>query len=243
MEDDSELYKDANIIRHQQPTGDDSLSSGDGDLIDAVTDHFERHVATVDRVFHELVSPYVHVDVHYIPPGAGRNYRMLFTTGMAERPMAVPEGAESYRFAELMVCLPASWPVSETAFEDEEVYWPVRWLKQLARFPHEYDTWLGWGHTVPNGDPPEPFASNTGFCGALLLAPLSLPEEAWRIPVEEGREVQLYSLIPLYAEEMDFKLRRGTEALIERFEKAGVTDLIDVRRPNLLARRKFWPFG
>jgi hypothetical protein len=77
----------------------------------------------------------------------------------------------------------------------------------------------------------------------LLLPPVSLPAEAWRIPLEEEREVQLYSLIPLYAEEMDFKLRRGTEALIDRFEKAGVTDVLDVRRPKAIARRRFWPFG
>ena len=241
--EDPELHEDAKILRHQQPSGDDSLSLGDGDLIDAVTGHFERHVATVDVVFHEIVSPYVHVDVHHIPPAAGRNHHVLFTTGMAERPMAVPEEAESYRFAELMVCLPAAWPLTETAFKDEKAYWPVRWLKQLARFPHEYNTWLGWGHTVPNGDPAQPFASNTGFCGMLLLPPLSLPSEAWRIPLEGEREVQLYSVMPLYAEEMDFKLRRGTEALIDRFEKAGVTDVVDVRRPNLLARRRFWPFG
>jgi hypothetical protein len=57
--------------RHQQPTGDDSLSVGDGDLIEAMTGHFERHVGTVDVVFHEIVSPYVHVDVHHIPPGVG----------------------------------------------------------------------------------------------------------------------------------------------------------------------------
>jgi hypothetical protein len=241
--EDSELHEDAKILRHRQPSGDDSLSLGDGDLIEAVTGHFERHVATIDVVFHEIVSPYVHVDVHHIPPGAGRNHHVLFTTGMAERPMAVPEEAESYRFAELMVCLPADWPLTETAFKDEQAYWPVRWLKQLARFPHEYDTWLGWGHTVPNGDPAQPFAPNTGFCGMLLLPPVSLSSEAWRIPLQGEREVQLYSLTPLYAEEMDFKLRRGTEALMDRFEEAGVTDVVDVRRPNLVARRRFWPFG
>ncbi|MFQ8729788.1 MAG: suppressor of fused domain protein [Enterocloster bolteae] len=24
-------------------------------------------------------------------------------------------------------------------------YWPIRLIKYLARFPHEYSTWLGWG--------------------------------------------------------------------------------------------------
>ena len=241
--DDAELPEDANIIRHQAPTGDDSVSQGDGDLIDAVVGHFERHMAGVDIVFHEIASPYVHVDVHRIPAAAGRDYQVLFTTGMAERPMAAPENAVELRFAELMVGLPASWPVTQESFGDERLYWPVRWLKRLARFPHEYTTWLGWGHTVPNGDPPEPFAPNTGFCGILLLSPLSLPSDAWHVPVDEDRDVQLYTLTPLYAEEMDFKLRYGTDALVERFEKAGVTDVVDIQRPNVLARRRWWPFG
>jgi PAS domain-containing protein len=45
-----------------------------------------------------------------------------------------------FRLAELLVCLPADWPVTEEAFEDERNYWPVRWLKQVARFVHEYKT-------------------------------------------------------------------------------------------------------
>ena len=31
-----------------------------------------------------------------------------------------------------------------------ERFWPIQMLKFLARFPHEYKTWLGWGHTIPN---------------------------------------------------------------------------------------------
>jgi len=59
-----------------------------------------------------------------------------------------------WRWAELVLCLSRDWPVGQTDINDERHFWPLPWLWKLARFPHEYRTWLGYGHTVPNGDPP-----------------------------------------------------------------------------------------
>lgn len=47
-----------------------------------------------------------------------------------------------------MLFLPENWPTSSDAFKDDKYYWPIKLLKQLARFPHEYNTWLGYGHTI-----------------------------------------------------------------------------------------------
>ncbi len=52
-----------------------------------------------------------------------------------------------------------------------EFYWPIEWLKRIARYPHDNDTWLGGPHTIiANGEPPEPFAPNTKMSCLLLLA-------------------------------------------------------------------------
>lgn len=66
--------------------------------------------------------------------------------------MTVPD-PEVPRYAELVISLPPFWPLDEQSWRDERHYWPVRLLKTLGRLPHEYDTWLGVGHTIPNGDP------------------------------------------------------------------------------------------
>ena len=50
-------------------------------------------------------------------------------------------------------------------FETPGGYWPYRMLKELARLPHEFDTFLWKGHTVPNGDPPQPYGPNTPAVG------------------------------------------------------------------------------
>ena len=77
----------------------------------------------------------------------------------------VPEDAGAETRAELMIALPAEWKLADSQLEDERWYWPIRNLKALARLPHEYETWLGFGHTVPNGDPPEPYAARAGAHG------------------------------------------------------------------------------
>lgn len=75
-----------------------------------------------------------------VSPGGPRSIP-FGPAGGDEAPMNAPEGAEEWRYAELLCVLPADWP--------------VRRLKSLARLPHEHDTWPGPGHTIPHGDPAE----------------------------------------------------------------------------------------
>jgi hypothetical protein len=41
---------------------------------------------------------------------------------------------------------------------------------------------------------------------------------------------------------MTLKLRKGSEAVLDHFESAGITDVIDKGRPNVAARKGWWPF-
>jgi hypothetical protein len=199
----------------------------------AIERHLEEHIGKPAGVFHELISDQVHLDVHVIEPARGRDYYTLVTSGMSDRPMNAPAGAEAYRYAELLICLSRGWSMEHSTWEDERNYWPIRWLKILARLPHEYDTWLFTGHTVPHGDPPEPFAANTKLCCAMLAPPVLFGEEFRTLAVNEETTIHFLALLPLYREEVDFKLEEGFDALYERLEEAGVTELLNVRRRNV----------
>jgi hypothetical protein len=205
---------------------------GSSETIEAVEAHITRHVGPVESVFHEIVSDKVHLDVHFVKAGDGRPCHVLVTSGMSDRPMTLPEGVDAPEYAELLICLPPDWKLSQEDFGDEANYWPVRWLKTLARLPHDYRTWLGAGHTVPNGDPPEPFADNTDLCGMLVLPPVRFGDD---FPVLEagGKRIGFYALIPLYADEMAFKLEHGTGDLLDRFDAAGVDEVVDIGRPSV----------
>jgi hypothetical protein len=229
----SEIYRHEARERKLEPAAGDEL------LVQAMDRHLDRTFGDHEgMVFHELVSDLVHIDVHFVPPAGSRAWTTLLTSGMAERPMSVPEGLEDYRYAELVLALPSEWPLEERAFGNEANYWPVRLLKELARLPHEYDTFLWYGHTVPHGDPPEPYARGTKLCCALVGRPALIDEEHESFRVPDGREVHLYGVYPLHRDEMDLKLEQGDEQLWARLADAGVTELVDPRRESVVGRRR-----
>lgn len=236
------------VYKHKQRTIPFQPTYGDGDVIDAIGDHIERHLGKVETVLHEIVSDLVHIDVHVVVPSDDRPFYTLVTSGMSEAPMTTPEGAEEFRFAELLICLPATWKLGlgepnlkKGPLHDERNFWPIRLLKSAARMPHEYDTWLSYGHTLSHTETNDPYAPDTQMNAAILLPPITAPFDFWKLETPV-RTTHFWSLYPLYQEELDLKMKRGSEALLEKFEKHGVTDLLDPRRPNTCKRKRFWLF-
>ena len=80
-------------------------------------------------------------------------------------------------------------------------------------------TWLGWGHTMPNGDPAEPHAPDVQFDGCILLPPVSEPGAFHTPGIDEDKEIAFFAVASLYKEEMDLKLQAGTDKLLERMAK------------------------
>jgi hypothetical protein len=178
------------------------------------------------------VSPYVHVDLHLVLPTKQRPAITVVTSGMSERPMP------GNLYGELMLMLPPTWPTEGEAFEAEEGYWPFRLLKQLARLPHEYQTRLWLGDTVPNGDPPEPYARNTKLSGALI-APMVMAEHEGAESLEYGgHEINLLAVWPLHADEMRVKLDQGLDRLLELLDEASIIELVDPDRPSVVPPRR-----
>jgi len=167
----------------------------------------------------------LHIAVHVIRPTAEHPYYTLFTTGMSDRAQRVPAGQEAFQYTEMLLHLPEDWPVDAMT---EASSWPLQWLRQLAYFPHLQGTWLGGPHTiVASDDPPVPLGPNTQQSCWLLLADFG----NWSpVPLEDGRLVRMVTLIPLYTQERDFELQHGIRPLLERFEHAGLTPVIDVDR-------------
>lgn len=227
----------APILRHQWRVRDFvPAGAGCSQTVEAVDRHLARFVGPVEIVFHEIVSDLVHVDVHLVPAGPERPFHTLATSGMSDRPMTIPESLRGQvpEFVELMILLPPSWPVDEASWVDESNYWPIRQLKILARLPHEYETWLGMWHSVPHGDPAEPFAAGTEFCATMLAPPIRFPEEFRTIHADDGREIALLAVLPLLPDELAMKLSHGFDALLDGFEVHDVTELFDPRRESSL---------
>ncbi len=205
----------------------------------AVEAHLERYFGPCDNVFHEIFSPDIHVDIYIMAPTPERNYYVLSTFGMGAHRMNVPAELADRKLerAEIIVTLPPDWKVSEPG---EEWYWPIRWLKILARLPIQEEGWLGWGHTVANPDD-APFADNTRLCGLVLTGPQGFAGEAVCCPLPGGDEVNFYQMIPLTFEEMQFKLYHSAQELLERFTPEQLR-VVDIHRESVcgdLPRKRF----
>lgn len=227
------------VIRHTKSEPIE-FPGGDTESIVAIAQHFERHIGRARNVLHEIVSHYVHIDVHIIEPTSERPYYTLFTSGMSDRPMHTSDDSLP-AYAELFIKLPASWDIGAIGDGDvpDSVFWPIGTLKSVARLPHEYKTWIGPLHTIPNGDPPQPLASNTQLCCAMTVFPWLESESFSTIAMPDGREVSVYGLVALLKDEVDYKLKRGGEALMDRYLRAGFSDVLDVSRRSCVKRRLF----
>ena len=218
------------LLRHTQTTPTEFVTGDDG-LVGAVGDHVTKHFGEPD-VLHEIISTHVHVDLYVVAPTDERPVYTVVTCGMSQRPM--PGGL----YAELMLVLPPTWTSpDDPAFEREEAYWPFRLLKTLARLPHEYETRLWEGDTVPNGDPPERYAPNTKLCGALI-GPMVLPgTEGAEVFEYDGREIRLFAVWPLYADEMQVKLDNGLDRLLDLMDEARLLEIVEPDRPSVAPPR------
>ncbi len=207
--------------------------------IDALEAHISRSFGEFSSVFHEIYSPDIHLDICIIPPSARRNYYILTTMGMGAHRMDVPPELAEFDLerAELMICLPPDWNISS---REEKWHWPIRLLKSTARLPIEEKSWLGWGHTVSSGSNLVPYAENTLFCGVMLLRAGSFGKRSFICKLPSGSSVNFYLLLPLYREEIDFKLEYGADALFDLFPQKFI-DVVNVRRPNVVTERAVFP--
>lgn len=213
-----------------------------GVYMDEIVKHFEEFFGQqVTTVYHEIVSDLVHIDIHVMEATEKRDFTVIFTTGMSDKNMNMPDDMpyqdqKAFSHAELMMFLPSDWPLGGPgeSITDDNIYWPVGITKFLARFPHQYNTWLGHGHTVPNGAQYEPFSEQTNLSCALLIG---LKPELSSMTAKDRTPLNFYLVMPIYKEETDFKLQYGTDALLQLMqEKLGdLPLLLDIERPNVCA--------
>lgn len=198
----------------------------------AVRAHIERYFGPITQTISDSVPRDLCIDLCVCAPTAQHDYYTISTLGMGACPMNLPpeEWNRSPERLELTITLPSDWKVSS---HDEIWFWPFRWLRILAHLPFEDNGWLGYGHTILADDGHTAFASNTHQSGLLLLGPQSAPAGATVCSLSDGQKVGFLQLIPLYAEEVQFKLDHGVRALLDRM--LGIDHVVCPYRLNTCA--------
>jgi Suppressor of fused protein (SUFU) len=209
------------------------------DWLQQIRSHVERYIGRIERVYPGDATTGT-ADVLHVRPMDSRPYHTLVTAGMSTVAMQVPPAVNAPNRLELMMTLPEGWQLGADT-TDERTHWPTRLLQSLSRLPREREGWLGWGHTVPNGDPPRPLAPRTALSGVIIAPSLLVPVAFYELNIESER-VAFYSAIPLYREELELQQREGMEVLLGRLLHRDINDVVELKRRNVAKRRRFGLF-
>lgn len=139
--------------------------------------------------------------------------------------MNVPDGEESYEFAELFIQLPKDWKYQD--LQSPRWNWPILWLRKVARLPHKAETWLGGPTTIiAEEEPPTPIAPGLPFTSMLLMAEHDFE-------TDQGSTIQLYRLTPLFTDERALEIRDGLPALMNAFDRNSTPFIVDLNRKSV----------
>lgn len=184
----------------------------------------ENNIGEYNNVLRDVSTNDISCDLLLIPPNEEHDFYTLVTCGMGAHKMNLPdEENENYDRAELILCLPKTWHVKSS---NEKWFWPLKLMKLLAHLPIQEDSWLGWGHTVTNG---EPYFDNTKLSGVILGDSPLLEDESF-LELPNGEKVRFYHIFPLYEEEMNYKIDNGAHALFTLLEN--ISPVLDISRKN-----------
>ena len=192
----------------------------------------EKEYGHFDEVIHEIVSPDIHLDIAIVPPTDEQPYYKLVTMGAGAYKMNVPKELKSYKleYAEYVIFLPKEWDIKS---DEEEYYWAIRELKKIARLPIYTDSWLAYGHTVTANEDFSPVAANTGFNSFVLINSINKNNEIVN-PLKTGlfKQINFYQIIPLYKEEVDYKIENSLEELMDKFSDEDLDPVVNINRKN-----------
>lgn len=202
--------------------------------VEVIDNHLDKFFDESDEinVFDEIKSEIIHRDIYFIEANEDRPFHILLSCGMSALPLNVPENIDSSEYAEVMFLLPKEWNMNFESFKDERNYWPIRLMKEIMMSPHENNSWFGFGHTFQFSDMEE-FAEGIGFNSVMLAHSIELSEEFTTISLEDNKQIDIYTLIPLYPEELEFKKQNSVGELLDKFNKNSIEEVLKIGRKNV----------
>jgi hypothetical protein len=184
---------------------------------------YDRFFGAAAHVSHEIVPLVPHVDVYIHQPGPrGRDFYTLATGGMSDLEMSVPAKAKG---------VPRRVELIFYCREPQQEY--IDLLRGMAHFPHNNRTWLGSGHTMPNGVPPEPFLGSPVLDTLLFMPTILTPDGKLADELNlAGAGVHFLWVVPLTTLECNLKLEKGFDAVLDLFDRHRHPHIFDPGRKS-----------
>ena len=198
--------------------------------------HLAKHAGPIAGRYENLL---------FVAPSEEHRCHLVVTCGLSDAPMNAEE--EDFRLAELCVMLPVEWPLEygenfDPSHLPERFFWPLRGLQRLAQLPARTNSWLGVGHTVPNGEPMRPFADDTELCAWILFPPIEFAPSFARTRISSGEVFNFHALVPIFSDELAVRRNQRLGMLLEIFARKGVSDIINPQRTSSAKSEGFGRF-
>jgi hypothetical protein len=212
------------IIRHDHVETQLGITQGTAGFTQRREAVYERLFGKILKVSHELLPLIPHIDVYIFKRSQGdKIVYSLVTGGMSDLEMTMPRAAKSPRRVELIFY--CSEPL-------EEYIAALRWV---AHFPHASKSFLGHGHTMPNGNPPAPFWGSTELDTLLFMPPIVKKDQTLPTELKLGGEpVHFLWVVPLTTAECNFKLKKGFDAILDLFQVNRHPHVFDPHRKSYI---------
>ena len=203
------------------------------DIIELFDSHLDKFVDEDEViVFDDVESKNNHIDVYWIKPNMEyRPYSILVTCGMSRFPMNVPKEKEEKKLIEIAMLFPYDWDFSNIKSKPDSITWPIYHLQSLGKLPIINNSWIGFGHTIGCNEKKGDYFSGTKFNSTIIFPSIKLPKSFTEI--ENGNNlITIYTAIPIYPEELKYKLDSGSNALVDKFNEFNVQEIVDMNRIN-----------
>lgn len=163
---------------------------------------------------------------------------VLMTNGLHNYAMPVPEKFREFAHQELYFCLPSYWDLDDRSNPSSN--WVFTWIQKLAQHVTAKQTWFGPAHTIPCGNPATALSATMKQNHLYLTEPLFLARELTPLTLSD-RTVHFLGILPIFEDEMDYKLGKGPYKLQQKLNQQGITELLDdYRMTALKSKWRFW---
>ena len=159
---------------------------------------------------------------------------VLMTNGLSDYKMPVPEKMAGLEYNELFFCLPSYWEWEDRT--NPAMNWVFDWIQKLAKYVVERQTWFGHGHTLPTNKNMDSLSPTMKQNHLILLNPILLEDELSAIKVDD-KMINFLAIVPIFADEMDYKQGKGTLKFIQKLQSRGVNEKLDDFRATTLQSR------
>lgn len=159
---------------------------------------------------------------------------VCMTNGLSDYTMPVSEKWKGREHNELFFCLPTYWDLEDLT--NPAFSWIYNWIFRLEQFVKSTNTWFGPGHTIPCGNPPAAISPTMKQEYFIFLDPLFLEQPLE--PIQQGDfTCHFLAIVPIFGDELDFKMGKGTVKLVAKFINRGIDERLDDYRPSALRSR------